>query len=177
MISDHWALDVNVAYIYEYEGSPADQMYNELFNVDKILYQGPSLRVGAVSLFPSEVNPLRTDFNELELMYRYLWYSNIDFIDDPDTGKVFNMSETMNVIGASWIAGYELLNSNSFKFDGFVGFGLQVRFRNLTLNSYGFNFDSGMYELNDIENGTRLVPMLNAGVRIGLKMLDAKPAD
>ncbi|MFN0276961.1 MAG: hypothetical protein ACKVPJ_14525, partial [Chitinophagales bacterium] len=120
LISDHWALDVNVAYIYEYEGSPADQMYNELFNVDKILYQGPSLRVGAVSLFPSEVNPLRTDFNELELMYRYLWYSNIDFIDDPDTGKVFNMSETMNVIGASWIAGYELLNSNSFKFDGFV---------------------------------------------------------
>lgn len=177
LLNESWALDVNVAYIYEQEGSPADLLYNNLFNVDKVLYQGPSLRLGAVSMFSSDVNPLRTDFSELELMYRYLWYTDVDFLDDPDTGKVFNISETMNVVALSWIAGYELMNKNNFKLDGYVGFGLQTRFRNITVNSYGYNYDSNMYALNDHDVAIRVVPMLNAGLRIGFHMLGRNGTD
>jgi hypothetical protein len=69
------------------------------------------------------------------------------------------------------------VNRNSFKLDGYVGFGLQVRFQNITVNSYGYNYESDMYMLNDNDNATRLVPMLNAGMRIGLKMGERKPAE
>ncbi|MBC8047583.1 MAG: hypothetical protein H7Y00_12360 [Fimbriimonadaceae bacterium] len=168
MLNSDWVFDVNAAYIYEYEGSPADQFYTDVLNIDKILYQGPSLRVGAISLYPSGINPLRTDYNELELLYRYLWYTEVDFIDDPDSGKVFNISENMHVAGLSWIAGYEFVKSNNFKLDCYLGFGIQMRFSDITVNSYGYDFDSDMYVLNDHNNATRLVPMLNAGVHIGV---------
>lgn len=168
-LNHDWALDFSPAYIYEYDGSPEDILLNDIFNTDKIFYQGPSLRAGLVRLYPSGVNPLRTDYNEIELVCRYLWYNNVDFIDEPDTGKVFNISEKMQVAGLSYLAGYEIVNKNSFRLDGFAGFGLQVRFRQRTINSYGYNYNSSEFMLDEEQKLTRLVPMLNAGLRIGIK--------
>jgi hypothetical protein len=75
----------------------------------------------------------------------------------------------MNVIGLSYLAGYEIVNTNTFRLNGFVGFGLQARFRNRHINSYGYNFQSDMYVLNDNQQLIMLVPMLNAGIQIGIK--------
>jgi hypothetical protein len=177
ILNERWALDVNAAYIYEQEGGIVDRIYQDVFNSNKLLYQGPSIRIGAISFYENGVNPFRTDYNEVELLYRYLWYTNVDFTDDADTGKVFNISETMHVTGLSWMAGYELADNNNFHLDGYVGFGLQMRFRNIHINSYGFNFNSDEFLLNDTQHATRLVPMLNAGIRIGLKVLEVKPDD
>ncbi|MBC8172354.1 MAG: hypothetical protein H7X71_00490 [Chitinophagales bacterium] len=169
LIKEQWAADFNTGYIYQYEGSPADQLYNDVFNFDKINYQGPFLRAGIVSLYHSGINPLRTDYYEFELLYRYLFYHNVDFADESEPGKVFNMSETTNAVGLSWIAGYILINGEHFQLDAFGGFGLQFQFREITINSYGYDFQSDQILLNDRHHATRYLPMLNAGLRIGFK--------
>jgi hypothetical protein len=174
--SDAWAIDVNVGYIDDIHGTSIAGIYEDLFKSEKFYYHGPFIKTSFVSLFARGFNPFRTDYNQIEMSYKLLSYDGLDFYDPLDTtGKVFNKSEILQAIGFSWIAGYNIVNGETFHLDGFLGFGLQFRFSNILYNSYGYNNNSDQYYLGDYERSMQLVPLLHAGVKVGLWMLPAKP--
>lgn len=165
-----WSLDVNAGYINPIQGSQIDTWYQDIFNENKFYYQGAVLRISMLSLYPRGVNPFRTDYNQIMLSCRLVGYDHLDFVDDPDTGKVFNLSEHMQAIGLSWIAGYNLINTHIFKVNAFIGFGLQGRFRTITTNSYGYNFNSSMYPLAEKDHVFQVAPLVHIGLKAGFSL-------
>ena len=167
--SQNWAADASVAYVDDIQNSVVSNIYVDVFNSNRFYYHGLAFRAGIISLYPRGINPFKTDYNKLELSYKMLRYDNLDFVDNADSGKVFNISEKMNGCGLSWIIGYDIFERDMIKLDGFLGFGLQFRFRDILVNSYGYDFQSDMFPLDDEEHSFGVVPLLNVGVRIGLK--------
>jgi len=174
---DDWAIDVNVGYVDDIQGTTVANIYEDVFKSQKFYYHGPFIKTSFVSLYSRGFNPFRTDFNQIEASYKLLSYEDLDFFDPIDTGKVFNKSETMHAFGLSWMAGYNIVNGQTFQLDGFVGFGLQMRFSNILVNSYGENYQSDQFVLNERDRSEHLVPLFNAGFKIGLKMLEATPPE
>lgn len=169
-----WAINMNVGYVDDIQGTYVANVYEDIFKSEKFYYHGPFVKASFVSMYARGFNPFKTDYNQFELSYKLLSYQGLDFYDPVDTtGKVFNKSEILQAIGLSWSAGYDIINANTFYLDGFIGFGLQIRFSNILYNSYGYNNNSDQFYLGDYEKSNQLVPLFQGGVRVGLKFLES----
>lgn len=166
---EEWAADLTFGYQDAIEGSPQAELYQDVMRQGVFYYSGPVAKLSVLSLVPRGPNPLKTDYNQLELGYRYLGYDSLDFMDEQEAGKMFNISERMHAVNVSWKAGYIIIPREVFEMNGFVGFGLQMRFKETTVNSYGYNFDSQQFDKNETTDALQFVPMFHAGVKIGLK--------
>ena len=92
--------------------------------------------------------------------------------DKTEKGKLFNISEDMQAISLSWKAGYNIIPREVFEINAFVGFGIQMRFKNTTVNSYGYNYHSDMFLVNDITESMQTTPLFHAGIKVGLKTIN-----
>ncbi len=170
-----WAIDLNMGYIDDIHGTPLAGLYEDLFQSEKFYYHGPFIKASFVTLYSRGFNPFRTDYNQIEFSYKLLSYEGIDFYDPIDTaGKVYNKSEILQAIGLSWMAGYNIINGETFHLDGFLGFGLQIRFSNILYNSYGYNNHSDQFYMGDYEKSNIIVPLFQAGLKIGIRMLETR---
>ena len=167
--SEAWAADLTVGYQTNIEGTFTAELYRDIFRQGNFYYSGPVARVSLISLVPRGVNPLKTDYNQLELGYRYLGYDSLDFMDEEEPGKVFNISENTHAVNVSWKAGYILVPRAIFEINGFVGFGLQMRFKETTVNSYGYDYDSHQFPKNETTQAVQFLPLFHTGIKIGLK--------
>lgn len=167
--SETWAADITVGYQTDIEGTFTAETYRDIFRQGTFYYSGPVARASLIRMVPRGINPLKTDYNQLELGYRYLSYDSLDFMDEEEPGKVFNISENMHAVNLSWKAGYNLVPRQVFEMNGFVGFGLQMRFKETTVNSYGYDFNSHQFPKEDTTNALQFVPLFHAGIKIGLK--------
>lgn len=168
-----WGIDVNVGYRDAIQGNMVANLYEDVFSFDKFYYQGPFIKASFVSLYARGFNPFRTDYTQVEMSYKLLSYQELDFFDPIDTtGKVFNQSEILQAIGLTWVAGYNIVNGSTFHMDGFVGFGLQMRYSNILYNSYGYYNNSDQYYLGDYEKSKHLVPLFQAGIKLGIQMFE-----
>ncbi len=172
-----WAADLHAGYTADIEGTFTGNIYEGIFKSGNFYYSGPFVKVSVLSVIPRGPNPLRTDYNQLEVAYRYLSYDNLDFTDQDDPDKVFNLSEDMQAISLSWKAGYNIIPRDVFELNGFIGFGLQVRMKTTYVNSYGYFYQSDQFPVGDITRSTQLVPLFHAGIKIGYKTLENIPAD
>lgn len=167
--NQEWAADLTLGYQDAIEGSPQAEFYQDVMRQGVFYYSGPVAKVSVLSLVPRGPNPLKTDYNQMELGYRYLGYDSLEFMDEQEPGKVFNISERMHAVNLSWKAGYTIIPREVFEVNGFVGFGLQLRFKETTVNSYGYNFDSHQFNKNETTSAAQFAPLLHAGVKIGFK--------
>jgi hypothetical protein len=167
--AEEWAADLNVGYTMDIEGSFSSNIYEEVFKGGTFYYSGPFVKASLISLIPRGPNPLRTDYNQIEVGYRMLSYDSLDFEDQIEPGKLFNISEDMKAVNLSWKAGYNILPRAVFEINGFVGFGIQMRFKNTWVNSYGYNYISNEFIVNDQTKSMQTVPLFHVGVKIGLK--------
>ncbi|MFI5172383.1 MAG: hypothetical protein ACHQFW_08330, partial [Chitinophagales bacterium] len=170
--SDEWAFDINAGYVDDIEGSFTSINYEKLFKSGVFYYKGPFVKFSMLSVIPRGPNPLRTDYNQLEVSYKYLTYEDLDFEDENEAGKLFNISEKMHAIGLSWKAGYNIIPRDIFEVNGFVGFGIQLRFKSTLVNSYGYNYQSDQFPLDDESTSTQIVPLFHTGIKIGFKAID-----
>ncbi|HMZ90410.1 MAG TPA: hypothetical protein PLL28_10100 [Chitinophagales bacterium] len=168
-IGEEWAVDLNLGYVDDTEGALTAELYQDILQSGVFYYHGPLVKVSALSLVPRGPNPLKTDYNQLEFACRFLRYDNLDFEDENEPGKLFNISEQMKAVSLSWKAGYIIVPRNTFEMNGFVGFGIQTRFKNTIVNSYGTNYQSNVFILNDVSSSIQFVPLFHAGIKIGLK--------
>ena len=170
--TDEWAFDINAGFVDNIEGSLTANIYENVLKTGVFYYSGPVVKFSMLSVVPRGPNPLRTDYNQMEVSYRYLSYHDLDFEDESEVGKVFNITEYMHAIGLSWKAGYNIIPRNIFETNVFIGFGLQIRFKNTLVNSYGYDYQSDQYIVDDKSNSTQLVPLFHTGIKIGLKAID-----
>ncbi len=170
--ADEWAADINLGYTANIENSITSSVYENIFKSGTFYYSGPFIKTSLLSVVPSGSNPLRTDYNQIEFGYRILGYDSLDFEDETEKGKLFNITERMQAVNLSWKIGYNILPREVFEINGFVGFGIQVRFKNTTVNSYGYNFHSDMFSLGTQTESIQTVPLFHAGIKIGLKALN-----
>lgn len=168
-VGEEWAVDLNLGYVSDIEGSLTAELYQDVMQSGVFYYHGPLVKVSAISLVPRGPNPLKTDYNQMEMAFRFLRYDNLDFEDENEPGKVFNISESMKAVSLSWKAGYNIIPRNTFEMNGFVGFGIQLRFKDAIVNSYGYDYHSDQFILNDVARSTQFVPLFHAGIKIGLK--------
>lgn len=169
--TDEWAFDINAGYVANIEGSWMSNTYESILKSGTFYYSGPFIKFSMLSVIPRGPNPLRTDYNQLELSYRFLSYDNLDFADESDPDKVFNISENMNAISLSWKAGYNIIPRDVFEMNCFVGFGLQLRLKTTTVNSYGYFYQSDQFPVNNTTNATQIVPLFHLGLKVGYKTL------
>ena len=47
-----------------------------------------------------------------------------------------------------------------------------MRFKNTTVNSYGYNYHSDMFLVNDITESMQTTPLFHAGIKVGLKTIN-----
>ncbi len=170
--TDEWAFDINAGFVDAIEGSFTANTYERLLKSGVFYYSGPFAKFSMISVIPRGPNPLRTDYNQLEVSYRYLSYHDLDFEDESEIGKVFNITEYMHAIGLSWKAGYNIVPREVFEINGFVGFGIQLRFKNTLVNSYGYDYQSDQFPLDDNSTSTQIVPLFHAGLKVGFKAID-----
>ena len=81
----------------------------------------------------------------------------------------------MHAISLSWKAGYNIIPRDIFEINGFLGFGLQVRFKDTLVNSYGYNYHSDQFNLYDRTTSTQVVPLFHLGLKIGFKVVENAP--
>ncbi len=172
--NEEWAFDINGGYVRNIEGTVTANLYENLLSAGTFYYQGPVAKVSIISVLPRGPNPLRTDYNQIEVAYRYLSYENLDFEDESEKGKLFNISENMQAISLSWKVGYNLIPRDIFEVNAFVGFGMQLRFKDTFVNSYGYNYHSDQFNLYTRTSSTQAVPLLHLGIKVGLKTLSNK---
>lgn len=170
--ADEWAADINLGYTANIENSITSSIYENIFKSGTFYYSGPFIKTSLLSVVPRGSNPLRTDYNQIELGYRILGYDSLDFEDETEKGKLFNITERMQAVNLSWKIGYNILPREVFEINGFVGFGIQVRFKNTTVNSYGYNYHSDMFLVNDITESMQTTPLFHAGIKVGLKTIN-----
>lgn len=170
--TDEWAVDINTGYIGNIEGTYTSTVYENIFNSGIFYYSGPFVKTSILAVVPRGTNPLRTDYNQVEIAYRMLGYDKLDFEDKTEKGKLFNISEDMQAVSLSWKAGYNLIPREVFEINAFVGFGIQMRFKNTTVNSYGYNYHSDMFVVNDNSESMQTTPLFHAGIKIGFKTIN-----
>lgn len=172
--SGDWALDVNIGYLDDIEGSISTNFYEDVFKTGFFYYNGPFVKTSLLSVIPRGPNPLRTDYNQVELGFRWLGYDSLDFEDETEPGKLFNITEKMQAINLSWKAGYNIYSRPNMEINGFIGFGIQARFKNTMVNSYGYNYVSDQFTVNDQVRSTQLAPLFHVGIKVGLQTLELK---
>ncbi len=172
--TDDWAVDVTLGYVADIENSFTSSVYQDILKTGTFYYSGPFIKASLLSVVPRGSNPLRTDYNQVEVGYRLLGYKNLDFEDESDPGKLFNLTERMQAVSLSWKAGYNIIPRSNFEMNGFLGFGMQLRFKNTLVNSYGYYYNSDLFVVNDQIRSTQVVPLFHAGIKIGLKTLEKK---
>ena len=156
--TDEWAVDINTGYIGNIEGTYTSTVYENIFNSGTFYYSGPFIKTSILAI--------------VEIAYRMLGYDELDFEDKTEKGKLFNISEDMQAISLSWKAGYNIIPREVFEINAFVGFGIQMRFKNTTVNSYGYNYHSDMFVVNDITESMQTTPLFHAGIKVGLKTIN-----
>jgi len=167
--NEEWAFDINAGYINDIEGTFTAETYENLLNAGIFYYYGPFAKFSMLSVIPRGPNPLKTDYNQMEVAYKFLSFDELDFEDESEQGKLFNITESMHAISLSWKVGYNIIPRDIFELNGFLGFGLQVRFKNTLVNSYGYNYHSDQFNLFDRTTSTQVVPLFHLGLKIGFK--------
>lgn len=170
--NDDWAADVNFGYVDDIEGSFTADTYEGLLKTGIFYYSGPFIKGSILSVIPRGPNPLKTDYNQVEVGYKVLGYKNLDFEDESDPGKLFNITERMQAVNLSWKAGYNIIPRAIFQMNGFVGFGIQMRFKNTVVNSYGYDYVSDQFIVNDQSRSTQFVPLFHIGLKVGFQAFD-----
>ncbi|MEZ5013681.1 MAG: hypothetical protein R2794_05265 [Chitinophagales bacterium] len=171
--SDGWATGINAGYVVSLEGTDLSAFYEEVFPGAAFYYQGPFVKVSILSVLPYGPNPLRTNYNQLEFSARFLHYNDLDFEDEEEPGKVFNISENVKALGLSWKAGYTIYDGNITNMSAFIGFGLQLRMKETFVNSYGYDYNSHQFIIDDRSTSAKLIPLFHIGLKTGLKALDS----
>lgn len=168
-LNEEWAADMTIGYQDAIEGSYVANVYQDLLRQGAFYYSGPVVKFSVVSLVPRGLNPLKTDYNQLELGIRFLSYDSLDFNAEAPPDLTFNISEKMQAVNLSWKAGYNLVPRAVFEVNTFVGFGLQMRFIEKTVNSQGYNYNSHEYDVNEVTNSLQFAPLFHAGIKVGIK--------